>query len=279
MLATFRQYLHRRRSIATQRRSLVDVGRLVCPVEHLRELPESAVEGVFSDSRLDGEWEGASGELGAVCRIADGTTGGVNPGDRRALWYLVRHFRPRSVLEIGTHVGASTAHIALALRQAAGEEPTFDPRMVTVDMVDVNDPGEGYWKRAGLEASPAGMVEALRCGGFVEFATARSVDFLDDCAQRFDLVFLDGDHSAATVYQEVPRALRVLAPGGLLLLHDYFPGNRPLWPDGKVMPGPWLAVERLRGEGAPLQVIPLGELPWPTKLGSRVTSLALVGRS
>ena len=43
--------------------------------------------------------------------------GGVNPGDRRALYQLVGHFKPRRVLEIGTYVGASTVHIASALRR------------------------------------------------------------------------------------------------------------------------------------------------------------------
>lgn len=40
--------------------------------------------------------------------------------------------------------------------------------------------------------------------------------------------------------------------------------------------GPFLAVRRLLREGWPIVVRPLGELPWPTKLGRNVTSLALV---
>ena len=66
-------------------------------------------------------------------------TGGVNPGDRRALYYLVRGLGLKQVLEIGT------------------------------------------------------------------FLT-----YLDECDESFDLIFLDGDHTAAMVYQEVPRALRRL---------------------------------------------------------------------
>jgi hypothetical protein len=46
-----------------------------------------------------------------------------------------------------------------------------------------------------------------------------------------------------------------------------------------VIPGPWLGVERLRREGVRLQVLPLGELGWPTKLGRNVTSLAAVVRA
>src|SRR2546430_6217516 len=42
---------------------------------------------------------------------------------RRAIYYLVRHLRPRSVLEIGTHLGASTVHIAAALRKVQEDDP------------------------------------------------------------------------------------------------------------------------------------------------------------
>jgi hypothetical protein len=37
-----------------------------------------------------------------------------------------------------------------------------------------------------------------------------------------------------------------------------------------------MGVSRLRHAGAPIEVIPIGPLPWPTKLGSNLTSLAVV---
>jgi hypothetical protein len=92
------------------------------------------------------------------------------------------------------------------------------------------------------------------------------------------LIFLDGDHSAATVYQEVPFALKRLRKNGIVLLHDYFPYLKALWSDGSVIPGPHIAIERLCSEGANLEVLPLGRLPWPTKLSSNITSLAVLTR-
>jgi hypothetical protein len=65
----------------------------------------------------------------------------------------------------------------------------------------------------------------------------------------------------------------------VILLHDYFPDLKPLWSNGRVIPGPWLAIERLKREGAPLTVKPFGALPWPTKLNSNNTSLALLLRT
>jgi hypothetical protein len=174
------------------------------------------------------------------------------------------------VLEVGTHLGASTTTLCLALKK----NEVSSPRLVTVDILDVNGP-EGAWVRLGSKHSPRSATQALGCG-FVEFVTSPSLGYLKTTAQKFDLIFLDGGHEAATVYQEVPAALKLLNPGGLILLHDVYPNGKPLWSDGVVVPGPWLAIERFAKEGASIRVQPLGALPWPTKLGSNVTSLAVV---
>lgn len=75
--------------------------------------------------------------------------GGVNPGDRRAVYHLIAHFKPKRVLEIGTHVGASTLHMANAIRRFVGRG-----RLTTVDISDVNGP-QGAWKSLGLPFPPA----------------------------------------------------------------------------------------------------------------------------
>jgi predicted O-methyltransferase YrrM len=229
----------------------------------------------FQAEQLSEEWREVESAL-APYRIPDGTDG-VNPGDRRALYYLVRRCGARRVLEIGTHIGASTVHIALALRRNASE--AVDHRaasMTTVDIEDVNGEEQRRWLRFGAGTSPRRMIEELGCGGLVTFVHRRSIDFLHDCDARFDLIFLDGNHDADTVYQEVPLALQLLSPGGIVVLHDYFPLGKPLWSNRMVIQGPFLAIQRFRREGAPFTVLPCGELPWPTKLGSRVSSLAVL---
>lgn len=193
--------------------------------------------------------------------------GAVNPGDQRAIYALTRSLKPQSVLEIGTHLGGSTVMFALALKDTGAT-------LTTVDILDVNGPAGPYVRHGG--SSPLAMIRALGCEA--QFVTRPSVEYLSECPQRFDLIFLDGLHDAPNVYEEIPLALRLLNPGGLILLHDVFPQLHPLWDDGIVVPGPWLAVERLRDEGAPLRIVPLGALPWPTKQGSTVTSLAYLLR-
>lgn len=200
--------------------------------------------------------------------------GGLNIGDRRGLVHLARGLGARSVLEIGTHIGASTVSLAAALADT-GEAGV---RLVSVDIADVNSAESRPWLTHGARSSPAAMVRALGCDGFVEFVTAPSLDHLAHCTERFDLIVLDGDHAAAMVYREIPAALPLLEEGGVIVLHDWFPGLQPIWPDVPVLPGPFLATERLAGEGAPLEVVPLGPLPWTTAERSDGTSLALLLR-
>jgi predicted O-methyltransferase YrrM len=193
------------------------------------------------------------------------------------LYYLVRALGLKRVLEIGTNVGASTIHIAAAMKvNLLADEKPNEHSLVTVDIVDVNHAPDAFWRLGGLPRSPRDNIEAMGMMEHVTFVTNSSLTYLDECDESFDLIFLDGDHSAAMVYQEVPRALRRLRESGLLLLHDFFPKNRPLWSDRAVVPGPLLAVKRLVREQANVSVIPLGSLPWPTKLHSNVTSLAVL---
>jgi hypothetical protein len=122
------------------------------------------------------------------------------------------------------------------------------------------------------------MVNEMGYETFVEFITDSSLSYFAKCKSRFDLIFLDGDHAASTVYQEIPAALNLLNLDGVILLHDYFPELKPLWSHIPVIPGPFLATERLVKEGANLVVLPLGKLPWPSNLQSNATSLALLLR-
>jgi hypothetical protein len=73
-------------------------------------------------------------------------------------------------------------------------------------------------------------------------------------------------------------ALDLLAPNGLILLHDFYPEGKPIYPSGMVVPGPFVAAKRVHSEIPELKFMPLGELPWETKQGVRKTSLALVCR-
>ena len=261
--------------VSREIRALSALERRECAVSALRRADHPSVKDWLA-AHLADEWQQVSRKMADI-RFG-GESGAVNPGDRRALYYLARALRPHSILEVGTHVGASTSMLALALRQCQLTSPDLKPRLVTVDISEVNDDVHGAWRRIKCSHSPAAVMGAIGCQEFVKFVTSPSIPYLRGCKERFDLIFLDGDHTATAVYQEIPAALRLLNQDGVILLHDYFPELKPLWSDGQVVPGPALAVQRLHGEGALIVAQPLGGLPWPTKLGSNFSSLALLGR-
>lgn len=240
-------------------------------VENLRRFRPSDLAGLLDDPTISAEWPAVASVVNAIIDIPDGATGGVNPGDRRALYFLTRGLEPHCILEIGTHVGASTMHLAAALLRLGPVK-----RLITVDIADINEAEDAYWRTARLRRSPRDCIEALGASSFVEFAQASGSEFLKRTENRFDFIFLDGDHSERAVYREIPLALAKLRRGGCVVLHDYFPGGQPLWKGSEPVAGPFLAVERLRREGAQMSVLPFGELPWPTKGGSRISSLALL---
>lgn len=249
-------------------------GRTCLAAPLIKGLDAESLGQVFLSTKVESEWPEVEREISSLAITEQ--VGGVNPGDRRAIYFLMRHFRAHSVLEIGTHIGASMVPITAALRRNRQQDQGKTHHVTAVDIVDVNDEKTQPWRAYGSRYSPKEMLAKMGAADLVTFVVQPSIEYFSICDQHYDFIFLDGDHAGKTVYQELPAALRLLKEGGVVLLHDYFPGLRPLWPDGVVIPGPWLATTRLRSEGAALQVLPIGKLPWPTKQGTMTTSLAMV---
>ncbi|MDB5492542.1 MAG: hypothetical protein JWO78_2391 [Micavibrio sp.] len=257
-------------------RNLRDTGQIAAlprqsfAADNLRPAGTLDLNTIFSSPGWQDDW---LVDHAAVCDVfgEKNLAGGVNPGDRRAIYALIHSLKPQSLLEVGTHIGASMLYIARALKHGGG-------KVTTVDICDVNDPYTGAWRSSELPNSPAQMAEQLGCADRVAFVAQSSISYLKDTAETFDFIFLDGDHSARSVYEEVAAALPRLREGGVILLHDYYPQGRALFPDGNIIYGPFRAIDRVLKENPQINVLPLGELPWPTKQGSRKTSLALLTR-
>ncbi len=241
------------------------------------QIHQEALAAILSSSDLNREW--LKRDCQSVFKNIPEGAGGVNAGDGRALYYLVRHLKSQRALEIGTHIGASTVHIAAALRKNCANARHAAPQLITVDIRDVNDETTKPWLAFGSKYSARQLVSMIGAHDSVKFVAADSCTYLAACTERVDFIFLDGNHAARTVYQEVAMGLQLLNEGGVIVLHDYFVRLRPLWRDRSFVPGPWLATERLRREVRALRVLPLGELPWNTKMKSRMTSLAVIFRA
>ena len=253
------------------RARLIGVPRAEFDPSRLLAADKLNLDAIFTDDATTRSWSVDGDAIGRLGKLEG--RGSINPGDRRALYYLIGALKPKSVLEIGTHTGASTLHMARALKRFVP-----DGRLVTVDIEDVNG-AAAAWSMAGLDKAPKELADEIGCIDCVRFVTQPSLSFLAETQERFDLVFFDGDHSALAVYLEVAAALPLLRRGGAILLHDYYPNGRPLFPDGEVIGGPFRALDRIVRECPSIRVLPLGVLPWLTKQGVSVTSLALIARA
>lgn len=138
--------------------------------------------------------------VGAGYQPPEAVPGWLSVEEGRLLWQLAAECR---VLELGTALGRS----AVCMAQQA-------KRVVTVNVQDQSEARE-WTRRFGVAERVVfhrGDVEAV-CGGLEE---------------RFDLVFVDSGHDAASVRRDIEVALRLRAAGGLIAFHDY---PDPGWPD------------------------------------------------
>ena len=137
----------------------------------------------------------------------------ATPAWGRFLFRLVRALKPRRVLELGTNLGASAAHIVAALqhnRQEGGEEG----HLVTLE----GDPTLASIAREHL--APPGRATVV---------TGRFADTLPDVLNEhgpFDLVFLDGHHEEAATLQYFALIRPHLTRGACVAFDDIEPTRR-----------------------------------------------------
>ena len=150
----------------------------------------------------------------------------VFPQVGRMLYSLVRCARPRLVLETGCFVGYSTLCMAQALEENKdGHIHSFDLFLplaadyhspVAGNCADALQVARAHLERAGLAHrvtfhkgdSSSGIVDNLTAGRDV-------VDF----------AFIDGDHRLRGCFKDWRAVLRLLRPGGIVVLHDTIPDN------------------------------------------------------
>ncbi len=224
----------------------------------------------FSDETIHKKWLEKNKQIRALIPNIE-KYGGINVGDRQAIFKIISFFKPKNVLEIGTHIGLSTLYIASAIKE-------YNGHLTTVDIEDVNHK-TGAWHSLGLDHSPQQYIEKISANDHVEFIESTSQTYLKQTEKKFDFIFLDGDHTAASVYNELSYACNILNHNGLILLHDYYPDAKPLFPDGNIIYGPFMGTQKALKESAGLTLKPLGTLPWQTKQGVSQTSLAVVLKS
>ena len=130
-----------------------------CNVDSLSKITAEELSQIFLSEKILNEWKNDASKISSL-RIPS-MAGGVNSGDQRALYYLVRMLKPVSILEIGTHIGSST--VALALAALKNRLEGVNTKIISTDIIDVNDKDNKHWKLFGSPESPAELINTIGC--------------------------------------------------------------------------------------------------------------------
>jgi hypothetical protein len=139
----------------------------------------------------------------------------LNAGELEILVALANSIQAHSMLEIGVRDGRTARLmlynvISLAHYVGVDVERDYVPALACQSGERPSQPGAlvSHDPLFDLILKPRGSLD-LTPGNFDEF---------------FDMVFVDGDHSAAVVRHDSELALKITRPGGIIVWHDY--GNQ-----------------------------------------------------
>lgn len=141
----------------------------------------------------------------------------LDPTERFCLGGLAQIKRPNTIFEIGTYDGTATLILARSAPDATIYTLDLPKELVELAIWDAerrvplaNGPGESF--RGTLEAERITQLE----GNSLEF------DF-DPFKGTIDLVLVDGNHELEFAVSDSANALKMLAPGGMIIWDDYAP--------------------------------------------------------
>lgn len=134
------------------------------------------------------------------------------PAEATMLYIATRNFQPRNLLEIGSYIGWSSAHIALA---AAGLLTCVDP------FIEIGP----YLKEKPDERAKQRFLDNIKRAGLsdkVQLICGKSPDVLQSIAPSsgWDFVFIDGWHLDGQPIRDVAGLLPFLSESAILILHD-----------------------------------------------------------
>lgn len=131
-----------------------------------------------------------------IRRAADGKAAGtITYADMKVLYLLVRHFKPKTIFEIGTWIGTSAMVMAEAIRQNGNGGMIY-----TCDTADCYLPEEPY-------QGSIRKITAMSDSALSELPADAPIDF----------IFADGEFTFKTIENLRDR----LAPNALITTHDY----------------------------------------------------------
>ena len=170
--------------------------------------------------------------------------------DRRALLALARCQAPKTVVEFGVQTG-------LTARLLLDEIPTIET-YIGIDLPRAKAEQPVLEGQAPEKPKVAGAL--VKDDERVKIIRKRSEQLTAADLPAADLVYIDGGHDRETVLADTKLAREILAPGGVIVWHDY--GNDTVEVTGAIydlnraegnhicrVGNTWVCFEMNRGEG------------------------------
>ena len=138
----------------------------------------------------------------------------------------------KRVLEIGAAFGFSTSNLASTAEHVWSVDahnivPSW--HLFGIETHDVLDKyGAGTLPVLQQNLIDAGLDEKVTiCIGYSQTLLGRDAPLAKELQGKIDLAFIDGDHSVNGCLTDLENCARLLAPGGVLAVHDYDEFNNP----------------------------------------------------
>lgn len=140
---------------------------------------------------------------------------------------LVRRVRPKTIIEVGTFLGASALHMAKLTRQLGLKTqilciddfrgwPGFLDKFRDIKMVN----GDVLLMHQFMQnVVYANATESVL---FMPFSTASALDKLCEWGVFGELIEVDAGHDFHSAWTDINKAYKILRPGGVIFGHDYF---------------------------------------------------------
>jgi predicted O-methyltransferase YrrM len=146
------------------------------------------------------------------------------PEEYAGLVELVLGLAPRSYLEVG--IGNGGSWLTMSYLNRATLESSH-----AVDNLSYAFAGQRHDEVLFIRDYLSGLIADVR------FYHQNSGDFFQHCEHKYDVAFIDGDHSYVGVRTDYLDALRHVNPGGIMIFHDVnsqaAPGVAHFWGEVK----------------------------------------------
>ncbi len=180
---------------------------------------------------------------------------------------LAQIIEPRRILVVGSGRGFSVACFALGIERNADAQLVFvDPGYAVWPVEGRTDAAAGLWKDATTTASHFASSLGLHNVRHLPLRSDEAFAQLRRERERFDLVFIDGEHSYKQASADLRSAWELLSPNGLLMAHD---AHCPDWP------GVALAIAYFEARHAEAQAFTLPLYPGVALIQRRVSLLTI----